>query len=285
VWNKADSEVQKTIQAVKKLLGTSFEVEPEWAILWNALSKHFPDPANFVPIVASIFVAWCKSFIDIAEDERNEEWTETLLEKLKLTRGVGLKVLIEVGDGKPTCDWSDKTMAFEICLPKSVVPRSHTMIAAFHDDLGRAFLPPVKEPTLPVRGATSGAKAQDDDAFTGVGSDFGGSSIMTPSTTTDHFVSQLARLDALPDVKTLERPEDLMQFPPYHMIVQHPSYGKSVTIQCSHQPSLNLISEYFMRWVKQNHNSTNKVCLFLRQLERRFRGLIFDNSHLLRQLR
>jgi hypothetical protein len=263
VWNKPDSEVRTTILSVKKLLGTSFEVEPEWAILWNALSKHFPDPASFVPTVASIFVAWCKSLMEIAENEDNEDWTETLLEKLKLTRGVGLKVLIEVGDGIPTCHWDDKNMAFEICLPKSVVPRSHTMIAAFHDDLRRAFLPPVKEPSLPVRGASRPKTHDDDDAFTDVGSEFGGSSVMTPSATTGHFSSHPPRLDTLPDVKTLERPEDLMKFPPYHMIVQHSSYGKSVTIQCSHQPSLDLISEYFTRWVKRNHNQTNKVGLNL----------------------
>jgi hypothetical protein len=254
--------VQTTILSVKKLLGTSFEVEPEWTILWNALSKHFPDPASFVPVVASMFVAWCKSLIEIAEDERNEDWTDTLLEKLKMTRGVGLKVLFEVDDGRPTCHWDDKNMAFEICLPKSVVPRSHTMIAGFHDDLRRAFLPPVKEPSLPVRGARGPKSNDEDDAFTDVGSEFGDSSVMTPSTTTGRFSSQRARLDALPDVKTLERPEDLMKFPPYHLIVHHSSYGTSIRIQCSHQPSLDLISEYFTRWVKRNHNSTHKVCLF-----------------------
>jgi hypothetical protein len=57
----------------------------------------------------------------------------------------------------------------------------------------------------------------------------------------------------------LERPEDLMKKPPYHLILTHNQYGKFITIQCSHQPSLELIADYFKKWTKKNHNQSNKV--------------------------
>ena len=63
----------------------------------------------------------------------------------------------------------------------------------------------------------------------------------------------------LPNVKMLERPEDLMRKPPYHLILTHNQYGKFITIQGSHQPSLELIAEYFKKWTKKNHNQSNRV--------------------------
>lgn len=132
------------------------------------------------------------------------------------------------------------------------------MIAGFHDDLRVAFQPAPKQPTLPSRSNTN---ANDqDDGFTEIDpSDFDSASVMTPATTNRLATRPTNRLDSLPDINMIERPEDLMKKPPYHLIVNHSSYSKEIYVQCSHQPSLELMSEYFKRWVKRNHNQTTKV--------------------------
>jgi hypothetical protein len=72
------------------------------------------------------------------------------------------------------------------------------------------------------------------------------------------MASRPQRVDVLPNIKELPRPEELLKSPPYHLIVHHTSYAKEISIQCSHQPSLDLMAEYFKRWVKRNHNQTTK---------------------------
>lgn len=131
------------------------------------------------------------------------------------------------------------------------------MLSGFHADLRQAFHDP-KARALPER-TTASSKTIEDDRFTEVDpSDFDSASILTPATT-GRYVQQAPASDVLPNIRTLERPEDLMRKPPYHLILTHTQYGKFITIQCSHQPSLELIAEYFKKWTKKNHNQSTKV--------------------------
>lgn len=86
--------MQKAITEAIKLIGHDISIEPEWQLLWTELQKHYPDPSRFVPDVARTVVTWCRSLCEIAEDDSNEEWTETLLEKLKSAHV--LKVVFDV---------------------------------------------------------------------------------------------------------------------------------------------------------------------------------------------
>jgi hypothetical protein len=130
------------------------------------------------------------------------------------------------------------------------------MLSGFHAELRQAFQPPK---TKPLSERTAIPSKAADDGFTEVNaSDFDSASILTPATT-EQYVPRTASTDALPNVKLLERPEDLMRKPPYHLILTHNQYGKFITIQCSHQPSLELIAEYFKKWTKKNHNQSTKV--------------------------
>lgn len=94
LWTKPDSKLQTTIGELKALLGHDVLIEPEWALLWTALGKYFPDPGTFVPAIANVVTAWCKSMMELAEDDRNSAWTDQLLEKLSPSRG--MKIMIEV---------------------------------------------------------------------------------------------------------------------------------------------------------------------------------------------
>jgi hypothetical protein len=129
------------------------------------------------------------------------------------------------------------------------------MIAGFHDDLRNAFQPPPKQTSLKSRSHIN----DSEEAFTEIDAeDLDSASIMTPTTTNLTMASRPLRVDALPDISELQRPEELFKNPPYHLIVHHTSYGKEISVQCSHQPSLDLMAEYFKRWVKRNHSQTTK---------------------------
>lgn len=94
LWTKDDSKLQKSISELKTLIGYDVHCEPEFALLWTALGKHFPDPGTFIPAISSVVISWCKAMVDLAEDERNAAWTDELLEKLTQTHA--LKLIIEV---------------------------------------------------------------------------------------------------------------------------------------------------------------------------------------------
>ena len=263
--------MQKSIAEVKKLIGHDIVVEPEWQLLWAELQKHYSDNSRFVPDVVQVVVAWFRSLCELAEDDTNEEWTETLLDKLKSTHM--LKILFDVRT-KPQCasiarshalqvtnegpstSWSDKHNVFEIRFPKNMPISQSRMLSGFHTELRQAFEVPSAR-TMPDRIASSAHVTEE--GFTDVDpSDFDSTSILTPATT-ERFVSRAPTVDALPNMRMLERPEDLMRKPPYHMILTHNQYGKFITIQGSHQPSLELIAEYFKKWCKKNHNQSNRV--------------------------
>jgi hypothetical protein len=149
----------------------------------------------------------------------------------------------------------DKPGYFEICFPKSSPPSLSTTIAGFHDDLLSAFQPAPKSAKL----KSSSTANDSEEGFTEIDADdLDSASIVTPTTTIRTTASKPQRVDCLPDIGELPRPEELFKSPPYHLIVHHTSYSKEMTVQCSHQPSLNLMAEYFKRWVKRNHNQTTK---------------------------
>ena len=69
----------------------------------------------------------------------------------------------------------------------------------------------------------------------------------------------------LPNASSLDRPEILFRdLLPYNLLVSHGS--ASITIQCTHQPTLELISGYFQRYARKDHNTVNQVSDSMSQL-------------------
>lgn len=59
--------------------------------------------------------------------------------------------------------------------------------------------------------------------------------------------------EALPELSALERPEALLNRPPYRLVVRQEGTGR-VDIQGSHQGSLVLLEAYLKKWVR--HSTT-----------------------------
>jgi len=262
--------VQKTFAEVRSLIGYPVRLEPEWSLLWTELQSCFPDTGTFVPIIANTIVSWCRTLAALAEDDSNSEWTEELLEKLSRTQAlcVVLEVIMtraelqcknrnadrfeQVSDGRPSTSWIDGQNKFEIRFPKKGTFQDSSLVARFHDDLRVAFKPAKGRAVEPVTAAGEAPVELD-------GSDYDVASIMTP-TTTDRLPSRPAMTESLPSIHTLARPEELFRKPPYHLIIYNIIHGQEMAVESSHQGSIELIAEYFKRWVKTNHNKTTKVC-------------------------
>jgi hypothetical protein len=143
-----------------------------------------------------------------------------------------------------------------------------TMTAKFHGDLLSAFKPPVQQ--------TQQSTTSESEKWVDAGendSDIDASSIMTPTTTTDRVMAfRNVATDRLPDINILERPEDLCAKAPYHMIFK--ASDRHMVVECSHQPSLELLSKYLKKWAKANSNFTHRPP----QAEVALRGSVFGLS-------
>jgi hypothetical protein len=96
VFEKEDGLVQTTFRKLEELIGYGVSCEPEWSMLWSELQSAYPDKDNFVPAIARIVDAWCSSLAWRLEqqDAKFDEWTELLLEKLKIVCEVRLSVQV-----------------------------------------------------------------------------------------------------------------------------------------------------------------------------------------------
>lgn len=93
-WDKEESPLRTSLKSLQEVLGKETLVEPEWQLLLAELDKFYADKENFVATVAGCVATWCKSLTELLEDEANEEWAETLLERITTRR---LQLFIEVG--------------------------------------------------------------------------------------------------------------------------------------------------------------------------------------------
>lgn len=63
--------------------------------------------------------------------------------------------------------------------------------------------------------------------------------------------------EVLPNWESLPRPDDLLLRPPYHLTLFAGTH--QIQIECSHSPSLKLLSDYLKRWCRVNHSDTRSV--------------------------
>ncbi|KAJ3037524.1 hypothetical protein HDV00_001637 [Rhizophlyctis rosea] len=267
LWTSETSDVQKAFTDLKAIIGYPVQIEPEWPLLWNELQECAADKDTFIPLITQVVVEWCRLVGKLAENEDEGGWTEQMLERVARTQSV--RVLLEVGDETSSTTWSDSQNNFTITLPKSGAFKDPSYLSKLHNDLLRVFNPSA---------TTSTSVDTSDDLDT---SEFDMLSIATPAPA-DHVRSSSAQsLDSLPSLNTIPRPEELMKRAPYHLVIYNTSPGKEISVECSHQPSLELIAAYFKKWVKTNHNKTTKPPATIITLKESCFGvnILFDRLH------
>ena len=94
-WEKEDCPAQKSIAALKDLLGLPVTIQLEPSILWSDLQKFYPDQNNFVPSITAVIKTWTDCLAKRLADDANAAWTEQLLEHVNQS-GRNLKSRVEV---------------------------------------------------------------------------------------------------------------------------------------------------------------------------------------------
>ncbi|KAL2124912.1 hypothetical protein VTJ04DRAFT_1277 [Mycothermus thermophilus] len=248
-WTKADSPLQNTLHSLQELLGHEVAIDPEWPLLVAELDPFYEDKANLVIVVAGCVQVWAKSMSELLDDSANEAWTEQVLEKVP----VRLRAYVEVAsspDQQASTSWSEERKGFVITLPKRRVLQPAELFPAFRGGLLACFEQPKKPQT-----ATPAAESKVADDWEGVD--------VVPGKTGQAEVvirgpPSLAaarnKVEFLPDVASLPRPDDLLLKPPYYLTLSHG--GDMIELQCSHSPTLTVLAEYLRKWCRTNHNDT-----------------------------
>lgn len=94
-WEKEDCAAQKSIAALKDLLGLPVTIQLEPSILWSDLQKFYPDQNNFVPSITAVIRTWTDCLAKRLADDANAAWTEQFLEHVNQS-GKNVKSRVEV---------------------------------------------------------------------------------------------------------------------------------------------------------------------------------------------
>ena len=136
--------------------------------------------------------------------------------------------------------------AFALSLPRNSVVAPHKSSAGFETDLENLF----SADSVP---AADGEHSSKDDDWANVDETGEAQSISIRSKEMD------AGSDVFPAVETLSRPDILFRsLTPYLLNVTLYSANKLV-VQGTHEPSLQLLSDYLQRWMKRDHRDVRKV--------------------------
>ncbi|KAK4459429.1 hypothetical protein QBC42DRAFT_274458 [Cladorrhinum samala] len=250
--NWTNGTVHDTLKTLEELLGHKVAVEPEWQLLVTELDKFYPNKEAVVFMVTGCVKTWAKCLADLLDDSSNEAWTEQILEKAPVT----LRVFVDVGTSdKASTRWSDERQGFIISIPKcKVFPLQ--LFPTFQGDLLGCFQ---AQKRAPLGHKDTTATVADDwsdvqvDAKTGTAHAQDVPSLAPVPAT----LQPRSNVEFLPDAASLDRPDQLLLRPPYHLSMTSAGY-KNIELHCSHSPSLQVLADYLKRWCRVNHNDTTK---------------------------
>lgn len=126
------------------------------------------------------------------------------------------------------------------------------MLSGFDEDFEKLFVIPGE--------ATAVGK---DDGWADVMDDEDLQSVAVSSSTHATTIPTQSNIpERLPTVDMLPRPGDLLPATtPYIMIIDVLKHNvPSITVQCSHQPTLELMASYLDKWGKKKHGDMKNVC-------------------------
>ncbi|KAK8098510.1 uncharacterized protein PG998_013996 [Apiospora kogelbergensis] len=277
-WASEDAPVRKSLAKLRELLGLDVAVEPEWPLLLAALNDAYPDKQGLVPVVAQCVRVWADVLVTVLQDEEaNEEWIETLLDRA----GGLVRLYLEVQSSKSEdlrLSWSNDRTGFVIVLPRGQMPYVTELEAALRGQLLDCFKKDSDVASQSVTLASQAAAQTDDWADVSLDAATGKAAVVEDARSPQRYVQPAkAAHELLPDVGILARPDDLLLKPPYHLVV-YDRGSNEVEVHGSHSPSLQFLSEYLKKWCRINQQNHQKPpCVEIKLHQSAFGlGLIYD---------
>ncbi|KAJ3513003.1 hypothetical protein NLJ89_g3185 [Agrocybe chaxingu] len=258
-WDSPKAAIHSTIDSLAQTLGHKVVPQVQWALLYNALKETFPDKTTFVPTISRIVIALYERLLSRIENEAHTQWTDELLEVLaKKPPGSEWPLQVEPCGAnssarRPRVTWKVDIGAFYLEVPNHEPPMHAIIDSGFDQDLDALFLAP---------GSTAAASLDDDDreewaevttVETRTALPMG--RVLPPNPPVS--VSMGPIVQRLPTIETLARPTELFKVtPPYTLIVD--ASTSPLTVQGSHQPSIELLANYLKKWAKIDSNDSLK---------------------------
>jgi len=261
VWDSPESTVQKAFSDLSSTLGYEIVANPEWALLLAEVGPLYSDQSSFVPAVAGTVSCWVKALAELLEDDNNETWTDELLEKLKSSWSK-LRIFLEVSRSKDdlaSTRWDEARGGFVVCLPAKQISNPLMFFASFKGQLLDAWNEEKKKAETPLAHRLGGAGvAVPGDDWADVEMDSSTGKVAVVDAPVAMASTAANRVEFMPDLSTMPRPDELLQKPPYHLFI-YDKGRQEVEVQCSHSPTLQFISDYLKKWCRVNHQCTTKV--------------------------
>lgn len=139
--------------------------------------------------------------------------------------------------------WNEKMSVFILGIPSAEPIPLGKVLIGLDQDLGNIFVSDAEEITSRDDGWAD--VMEDNDLQSSV-----------PVSRDKYLVERLPSLDAL------ARPDELFPATTPYILILNVQWNQSITVQCSHQPSLELLDSYIQKWNKKGGNDPRKVCAF-----------------------
>ena len=260
------SPLQEALKLVRQTIGYTVVVDPDWKIVWSDCEKHFDDKSTFVPYVISQITTLCDVLQTKLEDEE-PDWTETFLERIE--QAGALKVIVQLHDNQRVHLSLSNHSTFILSLSSKPSTSGSPAQDLLHD-LDNLF----SKSSQPL----SSGERQDDTSsmITSAASDFDDfEPVFTPTSSVFGLPSRPAAQhpsttpQTFPSLASLARPDILLSKIAIHIIhlrierIRQPdrSQPDRITLQATHEPSLKLLHEYFLKYNRSDPQTREKIPL------------------------
>ncbi|ESK91319.1 hypothetical protein Moror_2782 [Moniliophthora roreri MCA 2997] len=244
-WDSSKASIKETVEALNKSLGHQLTPEAEWPALWTNLQSRFPDKSTFVPTIVRYVIAWYERLLGRIENDNYTDWTEELLNVLAENKRA-LRVKVEPcptnNSSRPLTKWNATLGSFSIGIP-NVDPIPQSRLSSIWDSCFDNFF---------TNAEPSSVAAEDDWADVTEEPQTRQRAVANGSNAPQPSQHQVERL---PTINALARPNELFVSTTPHILMVHYRTDK-ITVQCSHQPSLELLETYLKKWAKTNTNDS-----------------------------
>ncbi|KAG8807219.1 hypothetical protein FRC17_004591 [Serendipita sp. 399] len=238
-FDAPDAPIKQALNSLNGTLGYSISLEIAWVDLWQDLSAKYDDKTTFVPSVTAAITLFLQRLENLLES--SESFQEAFLEKMERTRKA---LFVQIHDKTVPKFEIVRGELLTLFLPKAGASELRSVSSRIGEDIEQAFVQKAK-PT-----SDEGAEALQDDFVDIV-------PVSRPAGS-----QRAPKVLSLPSIDTLARPENLFSsILPYTLIVRHT--GEGIEIEGSHQPTLQLIHDYFTKYARKNLNDTRQIPHFL----------------------